>query len=126
MEAAMTNKIFTIWRAILIAGTVIGLAVIVGEMVWSADKGKFHRGEVIAMAASAKITIERAVETALGSMAGQVIEAELEKRGDKTMWNVEVLTTEEAIVTVYVDAVSGVVLTEEKGAEKKSGQEKTL
>jgi uncharacterized membrane protein YkoI len=60
-------------------------------------------------------------------MAGQVIEAELEKRGDKTVWNVEILTTEEAIIAVYVDAVSGsVLLTEEKVPGKRPVQEKTL
>lgn len=117
----MTNKTFRIWRAILISGTVIGLAGIVGEMVWSADNGKLHRVEVIAMANSAKITIERAVELALGGVTGQVVEAELEKRGNTIVWNIEVLTTQDAIVRVYVDAVSGVVLTEEKAAEKRSG-----
>jgi hypothetical protein len=123
----MTNKTYTIWRAILIAVMVIGLAGIVGEMVWSADKGKFNGVEVIAMATSAKITIEGAVEKTLGSIAGQVIEAKLEKRGDKTVWNVEVMTAEEAIVAVYVDAVSGaVMLTEEKMAGKRPVQQKTL
>jgi hypothetical protein len=34
----------SLWRAILIAGTVIGLAVIVGEMVWSADQGSLMGG----------------------------------------------------------------------------------
>jgi uncharacterized membrane protein YkoI len=125
-ETAMTNKSFMIWRAILIAVMVIGLAGIVGEMVWSADKGKLSGVEVIAIATSAKITIEGAVETALESIAGQVIEAELEKRGDKTVWNVEILTAEKAIMAVYVDAVSGsVMLTEEKVAGKKPIQDKT-
>ena len=45
--------------------------------------------------------------------------------GGKTGWNVEVLTAEEAIMTVYVDAISGVVvLTEEKVAGKKPIQDK--
>ncbi len=122
----MTNRSFMIWRAILIAGTVIGLAGIVGELVWSADKGKLTGVEVIAMATSAKVTIEGAVETALGSLPGQVIVAELKKRGDKTVWNVEILTAKEAIMTVYVDAVSGsVLLTEEKMAGKRLVQDKT-
>jgi len=125
-EIAMTNKTYTIWRAILIAGMVIGLAGLVGGMVWSADKGQLNGVEVIAMATSAKITIEGAVETALGSIAGQVIEAELEKRGGKTVWNVEILTAEEAIMAVYVDAVSGsVMMTEEKVAGKRPSQDKT-
>jgi hypothetical protein len=123
----MTNKTFTIWRAILIVGMVIGLAGIVGEMVWSADKGKFKEVEVIAMATSTKITIGGAVETALASTEGQAIQAELERRGDKTVWNVKILTAEESITAVYVDAVSGkVLMTEEKVPGKRSGQQKTL
>lgn len=117
----MTNKIFTIWRAILVAGMVIGLAGIVGEMVWSAGNEKLKRVEVIAMATSTKITVERAVEKALGSIVGQVIGAELEKRGERTIWNVEILTTEEAIIAVSVDAVSGsVLMSEEKAAVRRS------
>jgi hypothetical protein len=123
-ERAMTNKTYTIWRTILIVGMAIGLGGIIGEMVWSADKEKLNGVEVIAMGVSSKITIERAVETTLGSLAGQVIEAGLEKRGDKTVWNVKVLTAEEAIMAVYVDAVSGAVLmAEERVAGKRSVQD---
>ncbi|MDH4152882.1 MAG: PepSY domain-containing protein [Nitrospira sp.] len=123
----MTNKSFTIWRTILIAGTVIGLAGIVGEMVWSGDNGKLQGAEVIALATSTKITVDGAVETALGTMAGQVVEAKLEKRGDKTVWNIDILTTEEAIMTVCIDAVSGVMmLTEEKVSGKKPAEVRTL
>jgi hypothetical protein len=123
----MTNKAFTIWRTILIAGTVIGLAGIVGEMVWSGDHGKLQGAEVIALATSTKITVDGAVEAALGTMAGQVVEAKLEKRGDKTVWSVGILTAEEAIMTIYVDAVSGVMmLTEEKVPGKKPAEVKTL
>lgn len=123
----MTNKTFTIWRTILIAATVIGLAGIVGEMVWSGDNGKLQGAEVIALATSTKITVDGAVETALGTMAGQVVEAKLERRGDKTVWNIDILTTEEAIMTVCIDAVSGVMmLTEEKVPGKKPADVKTL
>lgn len=123
----MTNRTYTIWRALLFSVTVIGLAVIVGDMVWSDDKGKLHKGEVIAMATSVKITIAGAAETALGHIAGQVIEAELQKRGGTIIWDVEVLTAEQAIMTVYVDAVSGaVILTEEKGVEKGTNPKKTV
>jgi Peptidase propeptide and YPEB domain len=126
----MLNKNFMIWRAILIAGMVIGVAGIVGEMVWSAEKGKSKEAEarqVIAMAASTKIGLEGAMKTALVSVPGQVIGAGLEKNGDKMAWNVEILTTEEAIMTVYVDAVSGsVMMTEEKVGGKRSAQGKTF
>ena len=125
----MLNRNFMIWRAVLIAGMVIGVAGIVGEMVWSAEKGKSKEEEarqVIAMATSAKIGLEEAMKVALESVSGQVIEAGLEKNGDKIAWNVEILTTQEAIMMVYVDAVSGsVLLTEEKLAGKKAVQDTT-
>ncbi|MBK9305695.1 MAG: hypothetical protein IPM58_01055 [Nitrospira sp.] len=79
----MTDKSYTIWRAILIAGMVLGLAGIVGEMVWNPDKGELKGVEVTTMATSARITIAGAVETALGSIAGQALEARLEKRGTR-------------------------------------------
>lgn len=123
----MTNKTYTIWRTILIVAMIIGLGGIIGEMVWSADKEKLKEIEVVAIAASAKITIEEAVEAALGSIAGQVIEAELEKRGEETVWNVQVLTDEEGIMAVYVDAVSGaVVMAEEKVVGKRLVQDNLL
>jgi hypothetical protein len=125
----MLNRNFMIWRAVLIAGMVIGVAGIVGEMVWSAEKGKSKEEEarqVIAMATSAKIGLEEAMKVALESVSGQVIEAGLEKNGDKIAWNVEILTTQEAIMMVYVDAVSGsVLLTEEKVAGKTAVQDTT-
>ena len=123
----MTNKTYTIWRTILIVAMIIGLGGIIGEMVWSADKEKLKEIEVVAIAASAKITIEEAVEAALGSIAGQVIEAELEKRGEETVWNVQVLTDEEGIMAVYVDAVSGAGgMGEEKGVGKRVVQDNLL
>jgi len=125
----MLNRNFMIWRAVLIAGMVIGVAGIVGEMVWSAEKGKSKEEEarqVIAMATSAKIGLEEAMKVALESVSGQVIEAGLEKNGDKIAWNVEILTTREAIMMVYVDVVSGsVLLTEEKVAGKTAVQDTT-
>ena len=122
----MTNKNFTMWRTILIVGMVIGLAGIIGEMIWNADNGQLKRVELIGMATSTRITIDEAVEKALENIVGQVIVAELEKRGGKTIWNVEILTTEEAIVAVSVDAVSGsVLMSEEKAAGKRPVQDKT-
>lgn len=44
---------------------------------------------------------------------------ELEKRGDKAVWNVEILPPEDAIMMVCVDVVSGEVMPLE---EKSSGE----
>jgi uncharacterized membrane protein YkoI len=106
----------------VIGAVVIGVMVIVGGMVWSAEKEK-HKGEdakqVVAMAMAAKITIDQAIKTALDNFPGKVIEAELEKKHDKTVWEVEILTAEQVIKVVLIDAESGsVVTTEEKTAGK--------
>lgn len=110
-------------KHMVVAAVVIGAIVIVGGMVWSAEKDK-HKGEetkqVVAMAMAAKITIDQAIKTALDNVPGKVIEAELEKKHDKTVWEVEILTAEQAIKVVHIDADSGsVVTTEEKAAGKK-------
>lgn len=110
----------------VIGAVVIGVVVIVGGMVWSAEKDKLKgqkgedRKEVVAMAMTAKITIDQAVKTALESFPGKVIEAELEKKQDKAVWEVEILTAEQGIMVVHVDAESGAVITtEEKMTGKK-------
>ena len=119
----MLNK-----KNMTIVAVVIGVVGVVGGMVWSAEKGKpkgVETNQDIAMATAAKITIEEAMKVALGNFPGKVIEADLEKRQDKTVWEVEILTAEQSIVTVYVDADSGsVISTEDKLAVKKPAQEK--
>jgi uncharacterized membrane protein YkoI len=110
-------------KSMVIGAVVLGVMVIVGGMVWSAEKDK-HKGEdtkqVVAMAMAAKITIDQAIKTASDNFPGRVIEAELEKKHDKTVWEVEILTAEQVIKVVHIDAESGsVVTTEEKTAGKK-------
>lgn len=109
-------------KSMMIVVVVIGVVGVVGGMVWSAEKGKSKETEanrIIAMETSSRITIEGAMKTALEKIPGKVIEAELEKKRDKTVWKVEILTAEEAIMTVSVDAVSGLVMmTEERMAGK--------
>lgn len=114
----------------IVATVVIGIGLIVGGMVWSGEKDRHKEGdakEVIAMAVNAKITIEQAMATALDNFPGKVIEAELEKKQDKAVWEVEVLTAEQGIMKVDVDAESGsVIMTGEKMAQKKAAVEKKL
>lgn len=115
-------------KSMIIAAVVIGVMGVVGGMVWSAEKGKNKSVEatqdIVAMATSAKITIEEAMKTALENFPGKVIEVELEKKQGKTAWEVEILTSEQGIMKVYVDADSGSVMTtEEKTAGKEPAQE---
>jgi len=124
----MNKNKMSLWRAMMIGTMVIGVAAVVGGMVWSAEKGRSkgtEANEDIAIATGVKMTIEGAMKTALLKIPGVVIEAELEKKRDKSVWKVEILTADEAIMAVYVDAVSGSVMTtEEKVAGKQPIQDK--
>lgn len=99
---------------LLAAGTLA-----VGGTAYGDEKGKNGKAE---MAATAKVTIEQAVKTASEKVSGTVIEAELEKKGNKLVWEVEVITAENKVMEVHIDADSGVVIDveEEKAKAKKS------
>lgn len=66
--------------------------------------------DLLQMAAQAKVAIEQAIKTASDRQPGRVIEAELEKKHGKAVWEVEVVTADGKIVEVHVDAESGAVI----------------
>lgn len=114
-------------NGMLVGAVVIGAMVVAGGMVWSAEKGKYKdqdAKQVIAMAMVATITIDQAIKTALDNFPGKVVEAELEKKHEKAVWEVEILTAEQALMVVLIDADSGAVITtEEKRIGGKQGDE---
>jgi uncharacterized membrane protein YkoI len=60
------------------------------------------------MAATVKVTIDQAVKTTSDKVSGKVIEAELEKKHNKLVWEVEVITAENKVMELYIDADTGV------------------
>ena len=62
------------------------------------------------MAAAAKVTIEQAIKTVSGKVAGKVVEAELAKKYNKLVWEVEVITAENKTIEVHIDADTGAVI----------------
>jgi uncharacterized membrane protein YkoI len=95
---------------LLAAGTLA-----VGGAAYGDEKGK--RGKV-EMAAAAKVTIDQAINTASEKVAGKVIEAELEQKHNKIVWEVEVATAENKVMEVHIDADTGDVIdVEEKKAK---------
>jgi uncharacterized membrane protein YkoI len=105
----------------LTAGTVLAL----GTPAWS-DKKKDEEGDIAHMAKEATVTIEQAIKTAVEKVPGTVVEAELEKKHGKTVWEVEVLGTDGAVTEVHIDAATGAVIDTEtkakKGEHKKDGK----
>lgn len=75
----------------------------------------------IEMAAAAKVTIDEAIKTASEKIAGKIIEAELERKHDRLVWEVEVLTDENKVMEVHIDAETGAVIDVEE-EKAKSGR----
>ncbi len=100
----------------------IGAVLVLNGPVWSDQKGKGKKDEskeTIEMAATAKVTIDEAIKTASEKVPGKVVEAELEMKHDKAVWEVEVVTAENKVMEVHIDAESEAVIeVEEEKPEK--------
>ena len=106
----------------------IGAVLVLNGPAWSDQKGKGKKDEskeTVEMAATAKVTIDEAIKTASEKVPGKVVEAELEKKHGTLVWEVEVVTAENKVMEVHIDAESGAVIgVEEEKAEKAMKGEK--
>lgn len=89
---------------VMIMPIAISVALAVGT-VW-ADSTK----DKLQMSQNAKITIDQAIKSATERVPGKVIEVELEKKHDKAVWEVEVVSADNKISEVHVDAMSGAII----------------
>ena len=100
----------------------LGAVLVLNGPAWSDDKGKGKKDEskeTVEMAAKAKVTIDQAIKTASEKVPGKVVEAELEKKHGTLVWEVEVVTAENKVMEVHIDAESGAVIdVEEEKSEK--------
>jgi len=100
----------------------IGVILVLNGPAWSDQKGKGKKDEskeTVAMAAAAKVTIEQAIKTASEKVPGKLVEAELEKKHDTLVWEVEVVTADNKVMEVHINAESGAVIdVEEEKSEK--------
>ena len=105
----------------IIAAGIIGLSIALGTTAWADDK----EGKVADLAKEAKTTIDQAIKTASEKVPGTVVEAELEKKHGKTVWEVEVLGADGTVTEVHIDAATGAVIdTEAKKDEKHDDKKK--
>jgi uncharacterized membrane protein YkoI len=100
---------------LLTAGTLAAAGIAFGD-----EKEKNGKAE---MAAAAKVTIDQALKTASDKVPGKVIEAELETKHNKLVWEVEVVTAQNKVMEVRIDADTGAVIdVEEEKAEPKKAR----
>ncbi len=101
----------------------LGGLMAMSEPAWSDEKGKGKADEVkesVEMAAAAKVTIDQAIKTASEKVAGKIVEAELEKKHGTLVWEVEVVTAENKLMEVHINAETGAFIdVEEEKLEKK-------
>lgn len=106
-------------RQIVMAALAAGIVLALGGIAIADKKGEKHKSK-IEMVEEAKVTIDQAIKTASEKVPGHVIEAELEKKHDKTVWEVEIVTDDKMIKEVHIDADSGAIIdVEDKGKEHK-------
>ena len=106
---------------ITVFALLVGVSLIATGPAWSDKKGKHEEeGNIADLAKEAKITVDQAIKTATEKVQGMVVEAELEKKHDKTIWEVEIVGADGKVSEVHIDAATGAVIdVEDKKAEKK-------
>lgn len=103
------------------AALAVGIVIAMGTAAWSDDK-EAKAGELLK---DAKVTIDQAIKTALEKVPGTAVEAELEKKHDKTVWEVEVVGEDGKTSEIHIDAATGAVIdVEAKKEEKDKGMKK--
>jgi Peptidase propeptide and YPEB domain len=102
--------------AMIAVGMVFGL----GATAWADDK----EAKITDLVKEAKVTIDQAIKTASEKAPGTVIEAELEKKHDKTVWEVEVLGADGKVTEVHIDAATGAVIDVEAKKDEKDKEKK--
>jgi uncharacterized membrane protein YkoI len=107
-------------RAYALTG-LLAISVIVGTSTaaWGDKEGK-----IADLVKDAKVTAEQAIKTAMEKVPGTVVEAELEKKHGKTVWEVEILGSDGKVTEVHIDAADGTVIDTEAKKDKHDDKKK--
>lgn len=102
----------------LITGAVLAMS---GPVLSDEKDGMKKKVE---MARGAKVSIDQAIKAASDKVQGTVIEAELEMKHDKPMWEIEIVTGDNKVVEVHVDSVTAAIEETKEKMEKKEHKKK--
>jgi len=95
--------------------TVAALGLVFVLPGWSGEE----EGNPAELLKDAKVTIDQAIKTALEKVSGMPVEAELEKKHGKTVWEVEIVGAGGMVTEVHIDANTGQFIDSEKKDEHK-------
>jgi uncharacterized membrane protein YkoI len=107
-------------RAYSLTGVLAISMLVLSTSAWGDDK----EGKVADLVKDAKVTVEQAIKTAVEKVPGTVVEAELEKKHGKTVWEVEVFGADGKVTEVHIDAATGTVIDTEAKKEKHEDKKK--
>ena len=92
-----------------LAATLATAGVIGAASFAVADAGKSEYQQL----ADANIQFNDAIEIAMTAVPGKVFEAELDMEDKQAIWEVEILSAENQVVELEIDATSGEILSQE-------------
>lgn len=115
-------------KQIAMSALFVGALCLAATPAWS-DKGKKGKEKeedcnVAELVKDAKVTIDQAIKTAVEKVPGTAVEAEIEKKHDKTVWEVEILGADGKMTEVHIDAATGEVIDTEAKHEKHDKKDK--
>ncbi len=100
----------------LVLALALSAALVTAGTAWAKSEVK----EKLELSQNATVTIDQAIKAATEKVPGKAIEAELEKKHDKAVWEVEIATADNKIMEVHVDSMSGTIIdVEEEGKKSK-------
>jgi uncharacterized membrane protein YkoI len=104
----------------IITAGVVGLLFTLGSSACSDNT----EGKIADLVKDAKVTIDQAIKTASEKVPGTVVEAELEKKHGKTVWEVEIFGSDGNVTEVHIDAATGTVIDMEAKKDEKQKEDK--
>jgi uncharacterized membrane protein YkoI len=108
-------------RAHVVTG-LLAICLVVGSTSVALSDDK--EGNVADLVKDAKVTIEQAIKTAMEKVPGTVVEAELQKKHGKTVWEVEILGADGKVTEVHINAADGTVIDTEAKKDKHEDKKK--
>ncbi len=96
-------------KHIAVGALFVGALCLLTTPAWSdkGKKGKEEEGNVAELVKDAKVTIDQAIKTASDKVQGTAVEAELEKKHGKTIWEVEIVGADGKVTYVHIYAATG-------------------